>query len=487
MTMQDKFFASFGATIPEGEVASKGGLSYLAAATAMNLSGRPQVDFVEFDGKPYLECMGGTLVAVDLTVPDTEVKQRMWLPVMDRDNQTLSLEKTTVTDINNSRQRCLVKALAAVHGVGMSLYLGFDGDGSKAVKALGVTPTTDLETVAPVVSTLKEGGQPYVEWGVGLAACRVTDPSFYWEVVMWEGKPYREVLGGVMVDVDTVYQNKRQRLSLPIMDSAFNPVPVAKASVFDWNKTVMRALTKCIAFNTGYGLSVYADDFGKEDAKTAAKGRKPAAKVDAPAPAAAIATAPAEAKAVTGAAPVPEAAPAVVATVATAPVVAATASPAPAVAPAPATNDAVTRFKGVMQSRRDVGGVLGLISLFDALVASTKFALEDKPACFAVLVPAVSAVAGPAEVTPLLAAIQAHKAMQYLDQSTRDMVAAKLTAISLEAGVAESDDALRQVPAKLVEAGVAVDAADVCRLAELGNVPDETMDLLIAVADLATA
>lgn len=521
------FFQAFGATINDAEVAKKGGLSYIAAATAMRLAGRPEVAFVDFNGQPHLEMLGGSVVAVDIRVPDTDAVQRMWLPVMDRDNQTLTIAKTQTTDINNSRQRCLVKAIASVYGDGMSLYLGCDGDGAKAVKVLGVSPDTDLEEVTPVVSTLKEGGAPYVEWGYGLSACRITDPTFYWEVVMWpnaEGQlmPYREVLGSLMVDVDTVYAGKRQRLSLPVMDAAFKPLTVAKATVFDWNKTVMRALTKCIAFNAGYGLGVYADEFGsdKDDAKADGKGRKPAAKAEvkaaAEAPAKVEAAAP-EAEAAPVATPAEAAVPAeavapevneaevvaanaeaedaraeVAAAEAAEPAVA-EAAPAQEAAPAPAPaapvadSEAVTRFREVMRKRREVNGVAGVITLFDALATSNKFDVADKPACFAVLVTASASLVDEANIIDLVTAIRGHGAMKHLALDTRDMVAAKLTSVMLTAAVAVSDDALKTATEDLVSAGVAQDVNDVFRLAALGNVPAETMDLLKDVMELATA
>ncbi|MEX3983715.1 DUF1071 domain-containing protein [Paraburkholderia sp. EG287A] len=276
------YHAALSAVIPETDIASKNSLSYLAAATAMRLSGRPAIKFVDFDGKPHLECLGGSLVAVDVPVQgDGSVyMQRMWLPVMDRENQPLELKKTTATDINNNRQRCLVKAIAATLGHGMSVFLGDSGDGPKAAKRLKVQPDSDLATVEPLIATLREGGAPYIEWNVGLAAARITDAAFRWNVVLWDGLPFREVLGSLMVDVDTVYKGKEQRLSLPIMDAAFNPIPKDKANVSDWNKTVMRCLTKNIAFNSGYGLSVYAEDV-KAEVGAEGTGSKKGAKANA--------------------------------------------------------------------------------------------------------------------------------------------------------------------------------------------------------------
>ncbi|HDR9103351.1 TPA: DUF1071 domain-containing protein [Burkholderia vietnamiensis] len=527
--MENKsFFEAFGATINAAEVANKNGLSYIAAATAMRLAGRPEVQFVDFDGKPYLEMLGGAVVAVDINVPGSTLVQRMWLPVMDQDNQPLSLTKMKLTDVNNNRQRCLVKAIAALTGHGLSLYMGHDGDGAAAVARLGITPETDLETATPVVATLKEGGAPYIEWNVGLAACRITDANFHWEVVMWDGKPYREVLGGLLVDVDTVYDGMRQRLSLPVMDAAFQAVPSGSATVFDWNKAVMRALTKCIAFNTGYGLSVYAEEFGDDESK-GGKGRKgsaakpkAAAKVEpaqaesAPAEAATAATeraaetvaesqgeAAVEAKAdaavvdagvaaeaaateqpaarVEVTAPVEAAAPAATTATATAEVA------APKATVAAADSEAVSRFRDVMRKRKEVNGVAGIISLYPALATSTKFADEDKPACFAVLVTASASLIDEANILDLLNALREYRAMDHLAIDNRDMVAAKLTSVMLTTACAAGDDALKAAPEDLVSAGVAQDVDDVLRLAALGNVPVETVDLLRDVLELASA
>lgn len=526
------YHEALGATIPDTEIASKGGLSYLSAATAMRLAGRPEVDFVDFDGQPYLKMLNGSAVAVDIKVPGTDFKQRMWLPVMDRENQPLAFEKTTSTDINNNRQRCLVKAIATVLGYGMSVYLGHSGDGVKTMKMLGVTPDSDLSEVAPVVATLKEGGAPYIEWHVGLAACRITDPTFRWDVVLWDGMPYRKVLGGLMVDVDTVYRGKSQRLSLPVMDAAFNPIAADKATVFDWNKAVMRALAKGIAFNSGYGLTVYAEDI-KAELGTAAKAKpgktdKPAAeakaatpKADAKAEATADATAteakadstpaasadptPSENAEAPAAAAEPNAPAAEVAESAQAASAASTETAAPAdttkpaeaatstdaapaesktdAAPASASvpadvADAIARFKGVMEKRRNASGVPGLLTLFNDLKVSTKFADEVKPACYAVLVTALGTLVTVTDVVALVKHIKEYDAMPYLAQDARDLVAGRIAAVALEEAKSVDDDALLRAPTELMAAGIAANLDDVFRLAKQGNVAQETLTLL---------
>lgn len=497
--MSKTYFEAFGCTIRAEKIAKKGGLSYLAAATAVELAGYPQVHFVEFGGQPHLEMLNGALVAVDLQVPGTEVMQRMWLPVMNGDNLPLDIATTLVTDVNNSRQRCLVKAIAAVYGAGMSVYLGDDGDGPKSVKKLGVTPDSDLVTVTPIISTLKEDGVPYIEWNYGLAACRITDPTFHWEVVMWEqadGRhlPYREVLDSLMVDVDTVYRGKRQRLSLPVMDSAFAPMNLETATVFDWNKSVMRCLTKCIAFNSGYGLGVYADEFGV-DKEAKAKGRKQAAKPTAApakdavtaeqaAPAVAANPAPKAEAAVSTAAPSGQAQ---VEEAQAAPIAQATPDGAPAPKAAKPENEALTRFREVMRKRREVGGTAGVLSLFEALATSAKFAPEDKPACFAALVVASTSIVDQDHIVDLVNALHSHEAMKYLAEDYRGRVAAKVTSVMLQAACAVSAEALATATEDLVAAGVAKDVDEVLHLASVSQVPAETLDLLKDVLEQAKA
>lgn len=478
------FFEAFGSTIPAKTIASKGGLSYLSAAAAMALAGRPEAEFVDFGDKPQLDCLNGALVAVDIALPGTETVQRMWLPVMDQDNNAITADKMNVCDVNNSRQRCLVKAIAAIFGDGMSLYLGCDGDGQKAVKLLGVNPDSNLAEVEPVIAQLKEGGAAYIEWGVAVAACRITDPAFSWGVVQWDGLPYRESLGGVMVDVETVYHGKRQRLGLPLMDSAFNPIPAAKATVFDWNKAVMRALTKCIAFNTGYGLAVYGEEYSLSHAKEGVKVDESAKYAEGK---------PAKTKTTKSAKPA-ESAPKATEIPVEAPAEAVAApDPAPAEAPASAPAapsaqaDAAARFKAVMQKRRAEKGVAGVIDLFDALAVSTKYTAEEKPVCFGVLVPAAASLVTAAEIGSLVQAVQAHQAMQYVAADSRDMVAGKIAAMALAAGCAAGDAELVKAAESLVAAGIATDLVDVLRLSKVGNVPAETQDLLVALMDTAVA
>lgn len=480
------FYEQLGNNIPASELAKKGKLSYLSAATAAALAGRPNAIFVDFDGQPHQEILQGAVVAVDLPIEGSGKLQRMYLHVMDRDNNALELKKMSLGDVNNARQRCLVKAIATVYGAGMSVFLGCDGDGAAAAKMLGITPDTDLATVTPIVANLAESQEPYIEWNVGVAACRITDPQFHWEVVQWAGKPYREVLGSVLVDVTTTYKGKSLTLALPLMDGGFEPIPVAKATSSDWNKAVMRALTKCIAFNTGYGLSVYAETFEQKDAKKASGAKQePAAKAT-PAPTPAPEPA---AKATPAPAPAPAPAPVAEATPSAAQPADAKADAAPAAAPAASVptetvdSEAVVRFKGVMRTRNDSKGTDGLLTLFAALKASTVYAEADKPSCFATLVSALASTAEGKHSVELVSHLITYGSMHHVPADIRDVVAGRIAANYLAASLAEGNDALKSAPETLAIAQVVNDMADLIRVAKASGVPAETLDLVTALQE----
>lgn len=500
--------------IPASDIASKSGLSYLSAATAMSLAERPEATFVDFGTKPYLEMLNGALVAVDLPIEGSTAVQRMYLPVMDRDNGSLNIADMTVEDVNSNRQRALVKAIATVYGAGMSVFLGHEGAGDKAAKMLGIVPETDLTTVKPIVAHLREGNEPYIEWTVGVAACRITDPSFSWKIVEWDGKPFREVLGGMMVDVLTIYKGKSLTLSLPVLDGAFNVIPLAEISTLDWNKVAMRALTKCIAFNTGYGLSVYSDTKAankdekaekaadKKATSKSAAAAAPAAAAPAPTPAPTPAPAPAaeketakpeeaqapvEAKAQPAPAPTPAAEASAPAPAAAAPAAAAPAEEPAAAAAATGTQaESVERFRGVMKSRNDTAQIAGLQTLFEALKVSAKFPEEDKPACYAVLVSALAPQAEGEQSVALVANLTSYGAMAHVPADIRDVVSGRIAAAYLAAALASgNNDMLKDAPAVLTAAGVVKDIADLARVAKVAGTPAETLDLVTDLQEAA--
>jgi hypothetical protein len=253
-------------------------LSYLSWAAALSLANMPEHKTVMFTDvltvKPYLKIFGDAVVAVDM------LGQRVWLPVLDSYNNPIATEKVTVRDINDSLMRCRAKAVAMTTGVGMSLYIGYLGDGEKTAKILAVTPESNLSAVPPILSK-KNGKTAYLDWAAALAAVKIVDPEFKWEVQFFPSG-VNEVTGEVInvpylkhgdqffVAVQVVYKGVAHCEYLPIM--GFMPVqtkngiknldhqPLVDPNAFDWNKSVMRCLAKAIAVVSGYGLSIYAQE-----------------------------------------------------------------------------------------------------------------------------------------------------------------------------------------------------------------------------------
>jgi len=100
---------------------------------------------------------------------------------MDKNNAPIPCKSLTSRQVTDSLARCKAKAIAMCSGVGMSLFLGFGGDGGKARSALGVQRDTDLSN-AKALTSINGNGNPYVSWSAAVAAARVTDPAFEWEV-----------------------------------------------------------------------------------------------------------------------------------------------------------------------------------------------------------------------------------------------------------------------------------------------------------------
>lgn len=262
-----------------GLVSQANDLSYLPWPTAVALADRPNLRVVTFnDGMPYLEVLGSLVVAVEGIEGNGQL---IWLPVMDARHNAVRAAEANARDIGDAISRARAKAVALCHGVGMSLYCGHGEDLGGFHKALGVRPDTDLATVEPVINK-KPGsfGAAYVDWGAAYTAAKITDPEFRFEVLMFDeidtstgevrSIPVKRVLGGYMVAVQLTYKGGIHVEWLPIM--GVQPVqtkngikkldhqPLMNPDAHDWNRAVMRCLTRGIATCTGYGLSVYAGE-----------------------------------------------------------------------------------------------------------------------------------------------------------------------------------------------------------------------------------
>lgn len=272
------------------------GFSYLPWALALSMAGRPAHEVVTFkvDGQdsPARKLFGGAAVAVDMDVGDgSGAQQRIYLPVLDMRNNPMDWSKADGRDISDTISRCIARAVAMVHGYGLSLYSLTEGDGKAYVDALCVTPDTpDLSQVRELrdIKEFKDRAtgkvrrsQEYLGWHAALSACRITDPGFRWEIEEFETAhpstgeiieiPAMRTAGkGWMVGVRMFYKGRTHTMRLPIMGvenvqtkNGSKPMehqPIDNPSVFDWHSAVMRCLAKGIAIATGYGIACYAGE-----------------------------------------------------------------------------------------------------------------------------------------------------------------------------------------------------------------------------------
>jgi len=269
---------------------------------AIQLAGRPKHDAVMFnDALGMHGCrhfFGGCLVAIDMDIGNGDI-QRVWRPIYGLTGKTVPAGKETSTDINKASKRCLARACAMVHGIGLSVSDGKDehgkflhcrwaGDGGGYAESLGVAPDTELAHVKPLLDLKINRDKktkrvisvrPYLSWAPAIAACRITDPTFLWEVLEMDfvdkttGEvqkvPALKVSAGWMVGVRIRYKGTFHTEWLPIMDVAqvqtqkgpknMEFQPVLAPNLAQWHNTVMRCLTKGIAVLTGYGLADYSE------------------------------------------------------------------------------------------------------------------------------------------------------------------------------------------------------------------------------------
>lgn len=257
------------------------GLSYIPWARAYGMAGMPAYQVVEFDGQPVRRLFGGSAVAVDMPVNgEGSPIQRNYLAIFDAKMVPVAQGKDDTRDLNDTIGRAIARALAVTHGLGLSLYSPCEGDGAAYAEYLGIDQaTTDIGTISPLIDAKvnKKTGrsQDYLGWHAAVAACRASDPGFWWEVREFpdpenpgQTLPALAVSGGWMVSTIIHYRGRTSELRLPIMGvvpvqtrNGLKPMehrPLANPTVMDWHRATMRCLAKCVAIHTGYGLELYA-------------------------------------------------------------------------------------------------------------------------------------------------------------------------------------------------------------------------------------
>lgn len=272
-----KFFEGLNVPI-RGLVAMVEGKSYLPWPTGLSLAGRPRHKMVSFGNSPWLKFFGGGVVAVEA---DGQV---VYLPIMDAKFRAIPADQITARDVNDSQKRALAKALAMCHGIGMSLYGGHGDEVDKFLASLNVKPGCNLAAAQPPVAEKPGSGSEYVEWAVAFSAAKIVFPDFRFDVLCSEVPhpdtgaiervPYTRINNTYSVAVQVSYTDGSTQVEhvewLPIMGVQMTKVKAGEKkldhqallapTVTDWNRSVMRCLTRAIAETTGYGLAVYAQE-----------------------------------------------------------------------------------------------------------------------------------------------------------------------------------------------------------------------------------
>lgn len=257
------------------------GMSYIPWARAHGMAGRPAHRVLTFDGpqgpEPVRRLFGGTAVAVAVPV-GTGKEQVSYLPLLDLKGRPIPAGMETSRDVGDGLGRGIARGIAMTLGLGLSLYSRCEGDGKSYVDALCIDPDTpDIGAVAPLRDVKGKAGKrqtEYLGWHAAVAACRITDPEFTWEVVEFpqaDGSSFPATkLGGPgwMVAVKITYRGQEHVQWLPIMgiatvstrngDKPMEHQPIQDPDVMQWHSACMRCLAKAVAIATGYGLALYA-------------------------------------------------------------------------------------------------------------------------------------------------------------------------------------------------------------------------------------
>jgi len=117
----------------------------------------------------------------------------------------------------------------------------------------------------------KKNGLNYISWANAWAEVKKKYPDTTYKVYTNEsGMPYFADDSGGFVKVSVTVGGTEQVCWLPILDYANKPIGKESINSFHINKSIMRALTKALAF-AGYGLFVFAGEDLPEESKQTAK------------------------------------------------------------------------------------------------------------------------------------------------------------------------------------------------------------------------
>ena len=143
--------------------------------------------------------------------------------------------------------------------------------------------------------TEKKNGLTYLSWSWAWAEALKADPNANYEIVTFDGVPYKETNMGIMCYTKVTMLGVTRSMWLPVMDAQNNAMKseayelvqwgkkksIAAATMFDVNKTIMRCLVKNLAM-FGLGMYIYAGEDLPEEVEETKKDAKPAKKDDKP-------------------------------------------------------------------------------------------------------------------------------------------------------------------------------------------------------------
>lgn len=136
--------------------------------------------------------------------------------------------------------------------------------------------------------TEKKNGLTYLSWAWAWAEALKADPNANYEIITFDGVPYKETNMGIMCYTKVTMCGVTRSMWLPVMDAQNNAMKseayeivqwgkrksIAAATMFDVNKTIMRCLVKNLAM-FGLGMYIYAGEDLPEEAEEPKKADKP--------------------------------------------------------------------------------------------------------------------------------------------------------------------------------------------------------------------
>ncbi len=235
------------------------GFTYLPWMAALALAERPVIEIVrDAAGRPFHVPFPSHNEAMVMV---RSGKQTVLMPVRDAAGSTVKADAMNALQVNNAVSRATAKLCAIAHGIGLGLWLDGLETPSGLLSDLGVTPSSVLHEVAPLVKKTAHG-YPYVPWVAAWASARIVGAIEAFSV-----DPVPVPISDTWSVAVTLHGNGASQTFLyPILGEMIDEtgkaslMPLVDPNIDDMNRACMRAVARGVAMMTGYGMSVYADE-----------------------------------------------------------------------------------------------------------------------------------------------------------------------------------------------------------------------------------